>query len=221
MIKTNVNSITFGGSLGKDLELKGGQNGNKQFGVVSVAHTKSWPLNDGSGNFGEKTCWMTLKFNDMLLDKIARNGGFYKGDELIVEGSLTQREVQDGNVKKVLTEIQVDSIISHTPKALKNMGKSMNNQNGGQQQHANNQNGGQQQRANYQNGGQQQRANNQNGGQQQRYNNQNGGNQQHANNQNRNQQHANNQNGNQQYSNQQNANWGANDWDNDAHYANS
>ena len=120
MIKTNDNEIRFGGTLGKDLELKGGNNGQNPFGVTSIAQTTSWPKKDGPG-FNERTTWMNIKFNGPALQKVQRNGGLYKGDEIVVKGYLVQRPV--GEQGHMLTEIQVDSIVSHLPKALKDLAK--------------------------------------------------------------------------------------------------
>ena len=131
MIKTNENTITFGGTLGKDLEVKGGQNNNKPFGVVSVAQTTSWPKPDGSG-FNERTTWMNIKLNDYLLQKAERNGGLLKGDEIVVKGYLVQRKI--GTEGNIITEIQVESIISHLPKAVKELAKQAGLNYSGQQQ---------------------------------------------------------------------------------------
>ncbi|EPR7484015.1 TPA: single-stranded DNA-binding protein [Vibrio parahaemolyticus] len=121
MIKTNENSITFGGTLGKDLEIKGGQNGQKPFGVVSVAQTTYWPKPQGEQGFNERTTWMNIKLNDKLLNKVSQHGGFWKGDEVVVKGHLVQRKVgQEGHI---ITEIQVESIVSHLPKAVKDLAK--------------------------------------------------------------------------------------------------
>lgn len=121
MIKTNDNSVTFGGTLGKDLEIKGGQSGQKPFGVVSVAQTTYWPKPQGEQGFNERTTWMNIKLNDNLLNKVSQHGGFWKGDEVVVKGYLVQRKVgQEGHV---ITEIQVESIVSHLSKALKDLAK--------------------------------------------------------------------------------------------------
>jgi single-strand DNA-binding protein len=121
MIKTNENSTTFGGTLGKDLEIKGGQKGNKSFGVVSVAQTTYWPKPQGEQGFNERTTWMNIKLNDKLLNKVSQHGGFWKGDEVVVKGFLVQRKVgQEGHI---ITEIQVESIVSHLPKAVKDLAK--------------------------------------------------------------------------------------------------
>ena len=120
MIKTNVNALTFGGSTGGDLQVFGGQNGNKPFGVISIAQETSWPDQSKPGGFAKRTTWMNCKFNDRLLEKIQRNGGFFKGDDLVVEGALVQRK---GNNDVTYTEIQVSAIVSHTPKALKELAK--------------------------------------------------------------------------------------------------
>lgn len=120
MIKTNVNNLTFGGTTGGDLQILGGQHGNKSFGVISIAQETSWRDETKPSGFNSRTTWMNCKFNDRLLDKIQRNGGFYKGDELVVEGQLVQRK---GNNNQTYTEIQVDAIVSHIPKALKELAK--------------------------------------------------------------------------------------------------
>ncbi|MEZ9700363.1 single-stranded DNA-binding protein [Vibrio sp. 10N.261.46.E12] len=120
MIKTSVNALTFGGTTGGDLQILGGQNGNKPFGVISIAQETSWRDETKTSGFNSRTTWMNCKFNDRLLDKIQRNGGFYKGDELVVEGQIVQRK---GNNNQTYTEIQVDAIVSHTPKALKELAR--------------------------------------------------------------------------------------------------
>lgn len=120
MIKTNDNEVRFGGTLGKDLELKGGNNGQNSFGVVSVAQTTYWPK-QGEQGFNERTTWMNLKLNGPSLQKAQRLGGLYKGDEIAVKGYLVQRKVgQEGHM---ITEIQVESIVSHMSKALKDLAK--------------------------------------------------------------------------------------------------
>ena len=117
MIKTNENCITFGGTLGNDLDIKQGQ--NKPFGVTSVAQTTYWPK-QGEQGFNERTTWMNIKLNGNMLSKVETNGGLFKGDEIVVKGYLTQRKLNSGST---ITEIQVESIISHFPKALKDLAK--------------------------------------------------------------------------------------------------
>ncbi|MCD9476339.1 single-stranded DNA-binding protein [Photobacterium carnosum] len=118
MIKFNCNTITFGGTLGKDLEVKDGTNGSKPFGFVSCVQTTSWSNNQGG--FNERATWMTLKFNDSMIQKIDRNGGFFKGDEVIVEGYLVQRKGTNNNT---IIEIQVQNVIAHLPKAIRDLAK--------------------------------------------------------------------------------------------------
>ncbi|EGQ7973527.1 hypothetical protein I7Z51_002449 [Vibrio parahaemolyticus] len=120
MIKTNANSVEFGGTCGRDLKVVGGNNGMQPFGVVSVCQTTSWRKKDGPG-FNERKTWMNLKFNDYLLQKLERNGGLLSGDEICVKGFLVQRSI--GEEGHVITEIQVESIVSHMPKALKELAK--------------------------------------------------------------------------------------------------
>ncbi|NVP00644.1 single-stranded DNA-binding protein, partial [Photobacterium damselae subsp. damselae] len=119
MIKTNCNAILFRGTLGKDLEVKQGSNGGKSFGSVSCAQTTSWP-NERTSWPNQRTTWMNLKFNDSMLQKVQRNGGLFKGDEIVVEGYLVQRK---GSNNSTITEIQVQNIVSHLPKVLRDLAK--------------------------------------------------------------------------------------------------
>ncbi|MGL1335309.1 hypothetical protein ACSTJQ_01895 [Vibrio parahaemolyticus] len=119
MIKTNENTVGFGGTCGRDLKILGGNNGPR-FGVVSVCQTTSWRKKDGPG-FNERKVWMNLKFNDYQIQKLERNGGLFSGDDICVKGFLVQRAI--GEEGHMITEIQVESIVSHLPKALKELAK--------------------------------------------------------------------------------------------------
>ncbi|WP_024604579.1 MULTISPECIES: hypothetical protein [unclassified Pseudoalteromonas] len=132
MIKTNENTVTFGGTLGKDLIVKQGE---KSFAYTSIVQTTYWPKPEGQSGFNERHTWMNIKFNENLLKKINSNGGFWKGDELVIKGYLTQRQV--GNEGHMLTEIQVESIISHTPYSVKKLVRQANQNQTSQPNHPN------------------------------------------------------------------------------------
>ncbi|WP_288986052.1 single-stranded DNA-binding protein [uncultured Pseudoalteromonas sp.] len=121
MIKTNENQITFGGTLGKDLTIKEGNNGKKPFAFTSVVQTTFWAKPNGETGFNERSTWMNIKFNDKLLNKINQHGGLWKGDEIVIKGQLVQRKI--GDEGHILTEIQVDSILSHLPIAVRKLAK--------------------------------------------------------------------------------------------------
>ncbi|BDP33337.1 hypothetical protein P3602_21075 [Vibrio parahaemolyticus] len=139
MIKTNENTVGFGGTCGRDLKILGGNNGPR-FGVVSVCQTTSWRKKDGPG-FNERKVWMNLKLNDYQIQKLERNGGLFSGDEISVNGFLVQRNV--GEEGHVITEIQVESIVSHIPKALRELAKEAGLNYSSQPQQAPQQAGGQ------------------------------------------------------------------------------
>ena len=121
MIKTNENQVTFGGTVGKDLTIKEGNNGKKPFAFTSVVQTTFWPKPNGETGFNERSTWMNIKFNDKLLNKINQHGGLWKGDEIVIKGQLVQRKF--GDEGHILTEIQVDSILSHLPIAVRKLAK--------------------------------------------------------------------------------------------------
>lgn len=133
MINTNANMIIFGGTAGRDLEIHQGKGQNNDFGVVSIAQKTSWKKKGGEG-FDSRTTWMTLKLNGFTLQKIVNNGGLFTGDEIVVQGYLVQRKVGDNS--HTVTEIQVESVLSHTPKAVKVLAREsgFNNQSQNQQQ---------------------------------------------------------------------------------------
>ncbi|HHY0525244.1 TPA: hypothetical protein ACVU4L_001899 [Vibrio parahaemolyticus] len=120
MIKTNENTVGFGGTCGRDLKILGGNNNAPRFGVVSVCQTTSWRKKDGPG-FNERKVWMNIKLNDYQIQKLERNGGLFSGDEICVKGILVQRPI--GEEGHMITEIQVESVVSHIPKALRELAK--------------------------------------------------------------------------------------------------
>lgn len=140
MIKTNENTVGFGGVCGRDLKVLGGNNNAPRFGVVSVCQVTSWRKKDGPG-FNERKVWMNLKFNEFLIQKLERNGGLVSGDEICVKGFLVQRSI--GEEGAMITEIQVESIVSHIPKVLRELAKEAGLNYSSQPQKASQQAGGQ------------------------------------------------------------------------------
>lgn len=85
-----VNRVILAGTLGKDPEIRQGQNG--VIANVSVATSESW-LDKNTGQRTEKTEWHRV----VMFGKLAEIAQKYlsKGSKVYIEGSLKTRKWQD------------------------------------------------------------------------------------------------------------------------------
>jgi single-strand DNA-binding protein len=103
--------ITLHGNIGRDAETRYSPAGKMNV-SFSVAVNRKW--NDGGGNLQESVTWFRITAWWRLaeqLDKLAQMGALTKGREVLVMGSVEQREWtgQDGTVKSNL-EVTADDV---------------------------------------------------------------------------------------------------------------
>ena len=102
----SVNKVILVGNLGKDPEVRNGQNGGKIV-TFTLATSESW--NDkGSGERREKTEWhRVVVFNERIGDIAERF--LKKGRKVYLEGSLQTRKWTDqSGAEKFTTEVVID-----------------------------------------------------------------------------------------------------------------
>jgi single-strand DNA-binding protein len=103
--------ITLHGNVGRDAETRYTPAGKMNV-SFSVAVNRKW--NDGGGNPQESVTWFRITAwgrQAEQLDKLAQQGALTKGREVLVMGSVEQREWtgQDGVVKQSL-EVNADTV---------------------------------------------------------------------------------------------------------------
>ena len=102
----SVNKVILVGNLGKDPEVRNGQNGGKIV-TFTLATSETW--NDkGSGERREKTEWhRVVVFNERIGDIAERF--LKKGRKVYLEGSLQTRKWTDqSGAEKFTTEVVID-----------------------------------------------------------------------------------------------------------------
>ena len=123
---SNLNKVMLIGNVGKDPEIRSGQNG-KEIAVLTIATTDSWK-NKTTGEKNDRTEWhRVVVFAEGLVNVI--KSYIKKGSKLYIEGSLQTRKWTDtNNQERYSTEIVLQgysaSIImldskgkEHTPNA--------------------------------------------------------------------------------------------------------
>ena len=101
----SVNKVILIGNLGKDPEVRSGQDG-KKFGNFTLATSETWK-DRNTGEKREKTEWhRVVIYNDRLADFAEKY--LKKGNKVYVEGQLTTREWNDKDgQKRYTTEIVI------------------------------------------------------------------------------------------------------------------
>jgi len=101
-----VNKIILLGRIGKPVEVKTIENGNK---VANTTLATSDVYKDKNGDKVEQTEWHSLVFPNYLADTAEKY--VKKGDQLYVEGKIKTRSYEDKEgVKKYITEVIVQSL---------------------------------------------------------------------------------------------------------------
>lgn len=98
-----LNSCSFIGNIGKDVEVKTFENGGK-VGNTSLAITKQWK--DKDGNKQEKTTWLNLEIPAHLVDSAAQY--VKKGRQVHISGELDIRDYEKDGQKHYAHSIRVD-----------------------------------------------------------------------------------------------------------------
>ena len=100
---SNLNKVILIGNVGKDPEIRSGQNG-KEIAVLTIATTDSWK-NKTTGEKTDKTEWhRVVVFDEGLVNVI--KSYIKKGSKLYIEGSLQTRKWTDtNNQERYSTEI--------------------------------------------------------------------------------------------------------------------
>jgi single-strand DNA-binding protein len=103
--------VTIVGNVGRDPETRYTPNGRMNV-SFSVAVNRKW--NDGGGNLQETVTWFRVTAWGRLaeqLDKLTQQGALTKGREVLVTGSIEQREwtAQDGT-KRTNLEVTADDV---------------------------------------------------------------------------------------------------------------
>ena len=101
----SVNKVILVGNLGKDPEIRTGQDGSKIVNF-SLATSENW-TDKASGERREKTEWhRVVVFNDRIADVVERY--LKKGSKVYVEGALQTRKWTDqSGVEKYSTEVVI------------------------------------------------------------------------------------------------------------------
>ena len=104
----SVNKVILVGNLGRDPEIRHGQDGSK---IVSlnVATSEQWK-DRASGERREKTEWhRVVVFNDRIADVVERS--LKKGSKVYIEGSLQTRKWTDqSGTERHTTEVVISKI---------------------------------------------------------------------------------------------------------------
>lgn len=103
--------VTIVGNLGRDPETRYTLNGRMNV-SFSMATTRRW--NDAGGELQENTTWWRVTAWGRLaetLDKLTQQGAMAKGREVLVTGTVEQREwtAQDGQTRSNL-EVTADDV---------------------------------------------------------------------------------------------------------------
>ena len=103
--------VTLLGNLGRDPETRYTPNGRMNV-SFSVATSRRW--NDAGGNLQENTTWFRVTAWGRLaetLDKLTQQGALAKGRQVLVIGSIEQREFtgQDGQTRTSL-DVNADEV---------------------------------------------------------------------------------------------------------------
>jgi single-strand DNA-binding protein len=101
----SVNKVILIGNLGRDPEIRHGQDGTKIV-TLNIATSETWK-DRGSGERKEKTEWhRVVIFNDRVADVAERY--LKKGSKVYIEGALQTRKWTDqSGVEKYTTEIVI------------------------------------------------------------------------------------------------------------------
>jgi single-strand DNA-binding protein len=107
----SIAKITLLGNLGRDPETRYTPNGRMTV-SFSMATTRCW--NDAGGELQENTTWWRVTAWGRLaetLDKLTQQGTLAKGREVLVTGTVEQREwtAQDGQTRSNL-EVTADDV---------------------------------------------------------------------------------------------------------------
>jgi single-strand DNA-binding protein len=102
-----INKVILIGTLGRDPEVRYGQQSNSAIATVSIATNETWK--DKNGEKQERTEWHRLKF----FGRLAEIAGEYlkKGSQVYVEGSLrTDKYTDKQGVERYSTDIIVNEM---------------------------------------------------------------------------------------------------------------
>ena len=126
--------VTLLGNLGRDPETRYTPNGRMNV-SFSVAASRRW--NDAGGNLQENTTWFRVTAWGRLaetLDKLTQQGALTKGRQVLVVGSIEQREYtgQDGQARTSL-DVNADEVqlVGARTDAGAQFGGPMNQERGG------------------------------------------------------------------------------------------
>jgi single stranded DNA-binding protein len=125
MKNVKLNAVQIAGNIAS-VEIRTGQNG--RFGTISIAIDDGYfSKSDQPGQKGQwvdRSYFIDCKVNENDLKKLYVDP--CKGDQIVIEGKLVQERWKDnanGQDRSAL-KVSVKHVVSHTPKALIEMGKS-------------------------------------------------------------------------------------------------
>ena len=102
-----LNKVMLIGNIGKDPEIRMGQNGGRKRVSFSLATSRRY--RDNNGEQKEQTDWHNIVGWGKIAD-IVEQLGIHKGMSLYVEGTLTNRSWTDQNgQKRYVTEVNMDT----------------------------------------------------------------------------------------------------------------
>ena len=102
-----LNKVMLIGNIGKDTEIRMGQNGGRKRVSFSLATSRRY--RDNNGEQKEQTDWHNIVGWGKIAD-IVEQLGIHKGMSLYVEGTLTNRSWTDQNgQKRYVTEVNMDT----------------------------------------------------------------------------------------------------------------
>lgn len=103
----NINTVTLGGRIGKDIESRYGASGNAMCNF-SMATNRSWKNRD-TNEWEQETTWHRVVCYGYVAEKAVKNGS--KGSEIIVIGRINNRKYQDRDGQdKSISEIIAEDI---------------------------------------------------------------------------------------------------------------
>lgn len=109
-----LNKVMLIGNIGKDPEIKMGQQSGTKCVSFSLATTKRYK--DASGAQKEETTWHNIVGWGKIADTFEMLG-VQKGTSIYVEGSITNRSWNDNNgQKRYTTEVKMDTFQLLTPR---------------------------------------------------------------------------------------------------------
>ena len=109
-----LNKVMLIGNIGKDPEIRMGQNGGRKRVSFSLATSRRY--RDNNGEQKEQTDWHNIVGWGKIAD-IVEQLGIHKGMSLYVEGTLTNRSWTDQNgQKRYVTEVSMDSVQRRGPR---------------------------------------------------------------------------------------------------------